>query len=172
MSSAADSASSWAKPSSMARMRSAGVLGAWVSDMGAPVIAEYFHQGNGLSPAEFKASNGYLESALASGQPAALQQAALMAKGIFSTGVAMQDYAYVKLTQPELLGWVYATPSLTALINLYDGSFSLAAPLSYKPITNFELIVWPSFFIGAEGSEFGSKQFEQRYDVWLRFFFG
>ena len=113
-----------------------------------------------------------MESALTSGQPAALQQAACFAKGVFSSGVAMQDYAYVKLTQPEPLGWVHATTSLAALINLYDGSFSLAAPLSYKPITNFELILWPSWFLGTEDSEFGSKQFEQRYDVWLRCYFG
>jgi hypothetical protein len=153
--------------------RASGLAGLrYLNSLNTTVIVEYFHQGQGFSPSEFKATNGYLESALASGQPAALQQAALLAKGVFSSGVAMQDYAYVKLTQPEPLGWVHATPSLTALVNLHDGSGSLAAPLSYKPITNFELIFWPSWFLGTEDSEFGSKQFEQRYEVWLKFYFG
>lgn len=83
-----------------------------------------------------------------------------------------RDYAYAKLSQPEPFGWVHFTPSLSAIVNLQDGSFSASAPQSYKPFTNTEIIFWPSVFIGPEGSEFGSKAFEQRYDVWLRFYFG
>jgi len=83
-----------------------------------------------------------------------------------------QDYGYLKLSQPEPFGWVHFTPSLGAIVNLRDGSFSMAAPMSYKPFTNMELIFWPSVFLGPDGSEFGSKPFEQRYDVWLRFYFG
>ena len=83
----------------------------------------------------------------------------------------MQDYLYLKIIQPEPFDWVYFTPSLYSIINLQDNSFSLAAPLSYKPITNFELVFTPVAFIGSGDSEFGARQMGQRLETWLRFYF-
>lgn len=83
----------------------------------------------------------------------------------------MRDYAYIKLSQPEPFGWLYSSISAFTIYNLNDNSFTLSAQLGYKPFTNFEFLFWPTLFFGNDISEYGSKQFERRAEIWLRFFF-
>ena len=83
----------------------------------------------------------------------------------------MQDYLYVKVTQPEPFGWVYASVSAFAIYNVEDRSFTLSPQLAYKPYTNFEFLLWPTLFSGGGQTEFGSRQFQRKVEVWTRFYF-
>ena len=58
--------------------------------------------------------------------------------------------------------------STFTIYNLNDNSFLLAVSLSYKPFTNFEVMLWPTFLMGDEGTEFGGRQFDQRYELRMR----
>lgn len=83
----------------------------------------------------------------------------------------MQNYLYVKITKPEPFDWLYFTPSLYSIYNLHDNSFLLATTLSYKPVTNFEFIFWPTFLLGENNTEFGGKLVQQRVEFWMRVYF-
>jgi hypothetical protein len=83
----------------------------------------------------------------------------------------MRDYIYLKLSWPEPFNWVYFTPSAYVMLNAADGSWLAGLPLSYKPVTNFEVIAWPVFTGGGRGTEFGGRQASAKLDLWLRFYF-
>lgn len=135
------------------------------------VIMEYYHNGSGLTADEFSQYVQYLDNSLAGGQSTAIQQALGTASTYFQESVIMSDYLYFKVSQPEPFNWVYFTPSVFVLYNIGDKSFSLGAPLSYKPFTNFEFVLWPTFLVGSERTQFGDKQFSQRWEAWFRFYF-
>jgi len=143
----------------------------YLNTLNTTAIVEYYHNGMGLTENEFGDYRNFLGNVLANGQSSVIQQMGTIVRANFQKPVLMQDYLYLKVTQPEPFNWVYFSPSLFSIINLQDGSFSLAAPLSYKPITNLEVIFWPTLFLGREGSEFGGKQIGQRYEAWLKVFF-
>lgn len=83
----------------------------------------------------------------------------------------MQDYLYVKLIQPEPFSWLYSSISIFTIFNLADKSFLFSPQLSYKPYTNFEVLLRPIFFFGSNNSEYGSKQFKKKVEIWMRFYF-
>ena len=83
----------------------------------------------------------------------------------------MQDYLYVKLIQPEPFSWLYTSISAFTIFNLADKSFLFSPQLSYKPYTNFEVLLWPILFFGGTKTEYGSKQFEKKVEIWTRFHF-
>ena len=135
------------------------------------VIAEYYHNGNGLSSDEFKQYIKYNNDTITSGQSASVQQALGTSTTYFQKSAIMRDYLYLKISQAEPFNWVYFTPSTFVLYNLNDQSFALGVPLSYKPFTNFELLAWPTFLVGSLGTQFGEKPFSHRMETWLRFYF-
>jgi hypothetical protein len=57
------------------------------------------------------------------------------------------------------------------MINAVDGSWLAGLPLSYKPVTDLELIAWPVFTEGGRGTEFGDRQAAGKLEFWLRFYF-
>ena len=83
----------------------------------------------------------------------------------------MQDYLYLKATQPEPFGLLYFTPSLFTIYNLNDNSFLLSVLLTYKPFTNFEFTFSPTFLIGDEHTEFGARQFHRKYELGMNVHF-
>ncbi|MBN8537389.1 MAG: hypothetical protein J0M15_10080 [Deltaproteobacteria bacterium] len=135
------------------------------------VILEYYHNGNGLASDEFKQYLQYVDATLSSGQSAAIQTALSTSKNYFQKSALMRDYLYLKVSKPEPFNWVYFTPSLYVLHNLNDQSFSVGIPVSYKPFTNFEFILWPSFLVGSASTQFGDKILSQRLETWLRYSF-
>jgi len=143
----------------------------YLNTLNTTLIAEYYHNGMGLTKSEFDSYLNYLDGVLATNNSQTILQTQKSVKANFQKPVLMKDYLYLKMIQPEPFNWVYFTPSLYSIINLQDNSFSLAAPLSYKPITNFELVFTPTFFIGSSKSEFGQKQLGQRYEMWMRYYF-
>ena len=83
----------------------------------------------------------------------------------------MQNYLYIKIMQPEPFSWLYFSISMFSIYNLADNSFLISPQLNYKPYTNFEVLLWPFLFFGDEGTEYGSKQFKKKVEIWMRFYF-
>lgn len=135
------------------------------------IIAEYYHSGAGLTKEEYKSYNYFLEYGFASGSQEIIKQALLNSQSYFRNNTLMRDYLYLKVSQPEPFDWLYFTPSLFTIYNLNDNSYQLSITLSYKPVTNIEFILWPSFLFGDDNSEFGSRQVKQKTEFWARVYF-
>lgn len=135
------------------------------------VIAEYYHNGFGLSKSEYESYGDFLVAGSDAGTPDALRQTLATNQAYFKSNTLMREYLYLKVSQPEPFDWLYFTPSLFSIYNLSDGSFLLSASLNYKPVTNVEFILWPSLLVGGESSEFGSRQARQKLEMWMRVFF-
>ena len=83
----------------------------------------------------------------------------------------MRDYLFVRISQKEPWNILYFIPSLTSIINLTDGSFSLTPELLYTPITNLELRAKFTVLVGKDGSEFREKQNDLRMELRFRYYF-
>ncbi len=129
------------------------------------IIAEYYHHDFGWTENEYSDYFSLIETAVQNGMlPHNLSD-------MTSDMTQMQDYLYLKITQPEPFNWVYFSPSVYAIYNLKDKSAIIGAPLSYSPVSNFSVIFWPTLIVGEEKSEFGSKQLQSKFDLWMRFYF-
>jgi len=89
----------------------------------------------------------------------------------YRTFAPMQDYLYLRISQKEPWDILYFVPSLTSIINLTDGSFSLAPELLYNPVTNLELRAKIMVLVGKDRSEFGEKQNDFRLEFRGRYYF-
>jgi hypothetical protein len=135
------------------------------------VIAEYYHHGLGLNKNEYEEYAGFLANGARSGSAAIVQNTLGVSQQYFRGSTLMQNYLYMKIIKPEPFDWLYFTPSLYTIHNLHDNSFLLATTLSYEPVTNFEFIFWPTFLLGGNSTEFGSKLLQQRVELWMRVYF-
>jgi hypothetical protein len=135
------------------------------------IIAEYYHNGAGLSPDEYYQYSQFLNNVTDKINPIVAQQTLGVSQTYFKGQTLMRDYLYIKLSHPEPFDWLYLTPSIYTIYNLADNSFILSFQMSYKPITNAEFIFWVSMFAGDEYTEYGGKQVEQRMELWMRVFF-
>lgn len=143
----------------------------FLNSMNTTFIAEYYHQNHGLTDSEFNNLLKFIRSKTASDNREIVEQTRINFSRSFQTRTLMRDYLYVKLSQPEPFGWLYSAVNAFTIYNLNDDSFTLSAQLVYKPFTNFEFLVWPTFFVGDDNSEYGSKPFERKIEMWLRFYF-
>ena len=143
----------------------------WLNKWNATVIVEYYCNGLGLNKDEYSLLSNYLLSTADSGNTNIFQQALGLNKKYFSGAVLMRDYMYFKISLPEPFNIVYFTPSAYVLYNLIDKSYSAAIPLSYKPIDNIELLLWPAFISGGMNTEYGDKQAESKVELWVRYYF-
>jgi len=135
------------------------------------LIAEYFHNEFGLSASEFDAYTRFLGSGTQGNDPILMQHVASVHQTYFRGSNLMKDFVYLKLTKPEPFDWLYFTPSVFIIYSVADRSFLLSAAMIYKPVTNVEFILWPTLVSGGENTEYGSKAFRQRVEVWMRVFF-
>jgi hypothetical protein len=143
----------------------------YLNEWNTTVIAEYYRNGFGLSKTEYESYNNYLLNGLTIGTPVAIQQTVGISQAYFKSNTLMRDYLYVKITQPEPFDLLYFTPSIYTIYNLQDNSFLLSTNLTYKPETNLEFIIWYTSMFGKEASEFGSRQVEQKIELWMRAYF-
>ncbi|MBA7575069.1 hypothetical protein ES708_16886 [subsurface metagenome] len=134
-------------------------------------ITEYYHNESGLSNNEFTSYVNYLKNSLESNIGELINSAKLNMSTYFRSKTLMQDYLYVKVIQPEPFSWLYSSISISTIYNMADKSFLLSPQLSYKPYTNFEVLFWPILFFGGNDTEYGSKQFENKIEIWMRFHF-
>ena len=135
------------------------------------LISEYYHNNSGMSKKEFSSYVSYLENSMESKTPELINSEKLNMSTIFRSKTLMRDYLYVKLIQPEPFSWLYSSISMFTIFNLTDKSFLISPQLSYKPYTNFEVLLWPFLFFGSNDTEYGSKQFEKKIEIWMRFYF-
>jgi hypothetical protein len=132
------------------------------------VIAEYYHNGIALNKAEYASYIEFVQNGVDSLNP---EKALNYSRTYFRGANLMRDYLYLKITQPEPFNWLYFTPSMFTIYNLNDNSLLLAVSLSYKPFTNFEVMLWPTLLIGDEGTEFGSRQLDQRCELRMKVYY-
>jgi len=135
------------------------------------IIAEYYHNGNGLTKTEYKNYLDFLQNSIDIADSDAIKRAMGYNRTYFKSNTLMKNYFYLKITQPEPFNWLYFTPSIFTICNLNDKSFLLAIHLIYKPVTNFEFTFLPTFLIGDEDTEFGSKQIQQKIEVRMKVHF-
>lgn len=143
----------------------------YLSRINTTLIAEYYHNNSGLSADEFSSYLSYIQNSVEGNIPDMINSATINMSTSFRSKNLMQDYLYVKLIHPEPFSWLYTSISVFTIYNINDNSFLLSSQLSYKPITNFEVILWPILFIGKSDTEYGSKQFKKKLDIWMRFYF-
>lgn len=135
------------------------------------IIAEYYHNGSGLSKDEYTNYNEFINYSANSLSEIIKQQTLGISQTYFKGQTLMRDYLYIKASRPELFDWLYFTPSIYTIYNLTDNSFLLSFQMSYKPVTNTEFIFWISQFAGDDNTEYGGKQVKQRMEIWMRVFF-
>ncbi|MBN2426212.1 MAG: hypothetical protein JXR46_03425 [Calditrichaceae bacterium] len=135
------------------------------------VIAEYYHNNSGLTKNEFNSYLNYLQNSIDAGIPELVNAAKMNISTTFRSKTLMRDYLYAKIIQPEPFSLLYVNASIFSIFNLTDNSFLISPQFGYKPYTNFEIMLWPFFFFGAKDSEYGSKQFRKKIELWMRFFF-
>jgi hypothetical protein len=143
----------------------------YLSKLNTTFIAEYYHNNTGLTENEFAGYIRYLQNSLESNLPEVIAAARNNMSTNFRSRTLMRDYLYLKASQPEPFSWLYTSVSIFTIYNLADNSFLLSPQFGYKPFTNFEILLWPTFFLGDEITEYGGKQFQTRFEIWLRFFF-
>lgn len=143
----------------------------YLHESNSTLIAEYYHNGFGLNRSEFEAYHAFLTNAVNTGNDGIMRQTLGASQNYFRGSTLMRDYLYAKLITPEPFDLLYFTPSLYTIYNINDGSFLISASLSYKPVTNIELILWPTILSGTKKSEFGGKIVHERIEAWLRVFF-
>ena len=143
----------------------------YLNESNTTIIAEYYHNGSGLSKDEYTNYTDFINNGANSLSETIKQQTLGISQTYFKGQTLMRDYLYVRLSHPEPFDWLYFTPSLYTIYNLTDNSFLLSFQMSYKPITNTEFIFWTSMFAGDESTEYGGKQVMQRMELWMRVFF-
>ncbi|HAR63698.1 MAG TPA: hypothetical protein DCS13_09565 [Candidatus Margulisbacteria bacterium] len=143
----------------------------YLNEQNTTLIAEYYHNDNGLTRDEYHLYKNFISGVLSGNNGNDIQRARSYNQNFFNSTVLMQDYIYFKVSQPEPFGWLYFTPSLSAIYNVADGSALISLPLSFVPITNFEFIFWPTIMTGAPETEFGNKQLQNKLEFWMRFYY-
>jgi hypothetical protein len=134
-------------------------------------IAEYYHKNRGLSPAEYEKYLDYLHNNLDSADPDMINLTKSLPGTYFRSKNLMEDYFYFKASVPEPFNWLYSSVSVFTIYNINDNSFILSPQIGYKPFTNSEILFWPILFFGGQRSEYGSKQFQKKIEMWFRFYF-
>ena len=98
-------------------------------------------------------------------------KAQTLSAGNYSRVNPMEDYLYLRVTQKDPFNILYFTPALTTIINLDDGSFSLAPELTYTGIKNLEVRLKAMANVGHNGSEYGEKPSDYRLELRVRYYF-
>jgi hypothetical protein len=138
-------------------------------------ILEYYHDGTGYTQDEiedfFSLVNRSYDTFLSSGNQAPLTRAQSLAGGNYSRPNPMKDYFYLRVSQKDPFDLLYWTPALTGIVNLDDGSFSIAPDLTYTGITNLEVRLKAMANVGQKESEYGEKPNDYRLELRVRYYF-
>jgi hypothetical protein len=143
----------------------------YLTNLNTTIIAEYYHNNRNLDEKEFSDVIGYLMDRVESADSGIISQIRLDFTSHFQTRTLMRDYLYLKVSQPEPFNWLYSSIGAFTIYNLNDNSFTVSAQMGYKPFTNFEFLFWPTVLSGDDNSEYGSRQWHGKVEMWLRWFF-
>jgi len=143
----------------------------WLNRWNITTILEYYHNDAGLRVTEYGDYSTFLSDAVASDDGGIISDALNVSKTYFAGSALMQDYLYLKISWPEPFDMVDFAASAFIIYNINDRSLSIGIPLDYQPITNLEILFQPTFLIGNNGTEFGSKQYLCRMEIQASFHF-
>jgi hypothetical protein len=147
------------------------LLGArYLTETDTTYIAEYYHNGEGYSQSEMRKyftliDDGY-DQYSSTGTNTLLKQSSKVGSA-YNKSSNGRDYLYLRASQKEPFDILYLTPTLTTIINIGDGSFSLNPEVSYMASTSLEIKPRLVIPIGPAKSEFGEKL--NRINAELRF---
>ncbi|MCF8145537.1 MAG: hypothetical protein K9N21_16615 [Deltaproteobacteria bacterium] len=138
-------------------------------------IFEYYHNGEGVDPADLKNLYAYIERGYdtykQTGDRSLFGPINRLTKEGFTWRNPLKDYLYLRLMQKEPFDILYFTPAFTTMVCLNDRSFNLIPELNYSPVTNLELRLRGVIPVGGDQTEFGEKQSDWRAEFRLRYFF-
>ena len=147
----------------------------YLSDKDLTTIVEYYRNGTGYTEAQGKDFYNLVDAGIrqfdSTASNALLRKAATVSQGSYGRANPLQQYLYLRLSQKEPFDIVYFTPSLTAIVNLDDKSYSLTPELLYTGVTNLDLRLRATWLNGGAGTEFGEKQNSRRLELMARFYF-
>lgn len=147
----------------------------YLSERDTTYILEYYRNGPGLSEAEMQSFVQFVDSAyaqyVATGNDAALKQAASLAPGGYGRPNPGRNYVYARIAQKEPFDILYFTPALTVIANANDGSTSVTPELLYTGYKNTEFRLRAVFLNGGAGTEFGERQISSRIEFRARLYF-
>jgi len=143
----------------------------YLNSLNITFIAEYYHNNRGLTHSKYKNYLAFLEDNLDSMDDELISFSKSVIASNFRTKNLMRDYIYFKASLPEPFEWLYSSVSVFTIYNVNDNSFIFSPQIGYKPFTNSEILFWPSFFVGDDDSEYGSKQYQFKVETWFRFYF-
>jgi hypothetical protein len=129
-------------------------------------IAELYRNGTGFTENQITDFHTLVDSG-----NAMLFNKAKQISPIYSRANVGDRYLYVKASQKEPFDIVYFTPSITAIINTADQSWSLTPELLYTGVTNLDLRLRASWLHGKANSDFGEKQNDRKLELMARFYF-
>ena len=84
---------------------------------------------------------------------------------------AMQNYAYLRISQKEPFDILDFTPALTLIANLEDHSVSVIPEAIYTGIKNLELRLRLAMNLGPVSTDYGEKPVLSRIELRARYFF-
>jgi len=139
------------------------------------LITEYYHNGTGFRQSDLESFYGLAERSyldyLGTGNARGMRKVSRLLKETFARPNPMRDYLYLRASQKEPFDILYLTPAASAIVNLHDGSLSLAPEVTYSPLTNMEIRLRGLFPIGGKDTEYGEKYNDYRFEVRVRYFF-
>ena len=137
-------------------------------------IIEFYHNGMGYSKDEMESFYQLIadckntQSAL---QTTLLGRARDLSLGAYGRPQSGRNYIYTKFTQKEPFDILYFTPSLTAIVNINDHSYTISPEIIYTGVTNLECRLRFSVLNGGDKSEYGEKLQSNKLEVRLRYFY-
>jgi hypothetical protein len=134
-------------------------------------IVEYYRNGTGFSETDYRNFIALVERAIAAGAQASAFQRAQNLVQSYGRPNPMRDYLYFRVSQKEPFDILYFTPSLTAIVNVQDRSYSITSELLYTGRKNLELRARAVFLSGGQGTDFGEKQNARRIELLARLHF-
>ena len=138
-------------------------------------IIEYYHNGSGYSQDELNRFNQMVaEGSLLfteQGVDNLLREFRQLGLQGYTRPYLGTDYLYGRFILKEPWDILYFTPTLTAIMNLDDQSFSLTPEMLYTGFTNWELRLRFSILGGGSGTEYGEKLNKSKVELRARCFF-
>ena len=139
------------------------------------LIAEFYYNGTGYSKEQMEDFYSLAEKGLdiyeQSGSSSLIQKTLGMSRQGYVTYAPMREYFYLKISNKEPFDILYFSPSITAIVNLEDKSFTCTPELLYTGFENFEIRLRASLYSGISMSEYGEKSVAQKLELRLRYYF-
>lgn len=147
----------------------------YLSEKDTTTILEYYRNGTGYTQGQMNDFYRLVDNGLSQFQASAsdvlLQRALNLAQSGYGRPNPMRDYVYARISQKEPFDILYFTPSVTAIMNLDDRSYSLTPEVLYTGVTNLELRFRLYVLNGDAQTEFGEKQNQRRMELFARYYF-